>query len=238
MKNSAFLIISFSIFLLVKPINGHAQNFPPFENNKTWWVAPLVLTGGAIAIGTENFKEKENAFHQKHFSNFQTSFEDYLQYSTGLVYLGANLTYDKKTILEASKIFLTANIFNFIGTKGMKFLAQIERPNKADYYSFPSGHTSLAFVGAHLIAREFGKGKPWIKVGAYGIATTTGLFRWGNHEHWVSDILGGAAMGIFATEMAIRHLPKIMDKIDKNGHLSYEPYLLQQGGGMAISYHF
>ncbi|MFM1912560.1 MAG: hypothetical protein RIR51_398 [Bacteroidota bacterium] len=238
MKNKVLLSALLSSLILLLPLTEYAQSFPPYENKKGWWVAPIVLTGGALLVGTENFKHGESQFYGKHFTNFHTGVEDFIQYAPNIAYLAANLKYDKKTIFEASKILIAANIFNFVGTKGMKFFSQIERPNKANYSSFPSGHTSMAFVGAHLIAKEFGKGDPLISISAYGVATATGLLRWANHDHWVSDIVGGAAMGIFATELAIRHLPKIMDKLDKNGRLSYEPMLIRDGGGLALTYKF
>ena len=43
---------------------------------------------------------------------------------------------------------------------------------------------------------------PWISVAGYGIAATTGIFRVIANRHWCSDVLGGAAIGIFSTELA------------------------------------
>lgn len=235
MKNKLFAAL-ITLSFIAHPTFVWGQSFPPYENKKTWWVAPLALTGTALVIGTEKFKAGELKFHDKNFANFHTSIEDVMTHIPNLVYLGANLRYDKKTAIEATKILLTANLFNFIGTHGLKFFSQIERPNGANFKSFPSGHTSMAFVGAHLIAKEFGKGDPLISIAAYGFATTTGLLRWANKDHWISDIAGGAAMGIFATEMAIRHLPKILEAIDKNGRLSYEPMIFQKGAGLALRY--
>ena len=74
------------------------------------------------------------------------------------------------------------------------------RPDGSDNHSFPSGHTATAFMTATMLNKEYGYKSPWIGVGAYSVATATGLMRMANNKHWLSDVLVGAGIGIMATE--------------------------------------
>mgnify|MGYP003199246539 CR=1 FL=1 len=65
-------------------------------------------------------------------------------------------------------------------------------------YSFPSGHTATAFMTATMLTKEYGHISPWIGIGAYSVATATGLMRMANNKHWLSDVLTGAGIGILA----------------------------------------
>lgn len=84
-----------------------------------------------------------------------------------------------------------------------KYTVGRERPDGSSRNSYPSGHTGTAFLCAQLLHKEYGETvSPWISVGGYGIAATTGLFRIIADRHWCSDVLGGAAFGIISAELA------------------------------------
>ena len=48
---------------------------------------------------------------------------------------------------------------------------------------------------------KFGYKSPWVGIGAYSVATATGLMRIANNKHWLSDVLAGAGIGIITTEI-------------------------------------
>lgn len=59
--------------------------------------------------------------------------------------------------------------------------------------SFPSGHTTLAFALATVIADE--TKDSWSDVALYSAATLTGFARMNDDRHWASDVLAGALIG-------------------------------------------
>ena len=59
-------------------------------------------------------------------------------------------------------------------TWGLKHLVSEERPDGTDEKSFPSGHTTFAFAGAHQLYKEYGRQSVWIPVAGYAVATAVG----------------------------------------------------------------
>ena len=82
------------------------------------------------------------------------------------------------------------------------------KPNDG-YRSFPSGHSVAAFAAAAAVTAEMSKWSPdtrWIVGTAmYGGAGMVGLSRMYNNRHWASDVLVGAAIGIFAGNKVVRY---------------------------------
>jgi membrane-associated phospholipid phosphatase len=66
------------------------------------------------------------------------------------------------------------------------------RPDGGNY-SFPSGHTIMAFCVAPVVTRYFGWGAG---VPAYLLATVTGLARVEGNHHYLSDVFAAATLGI------------------------------------------
>lgn len=67
--------------------------------------------------------------------------------------------------------------------------------------SFPSGHTTVVFAAASslatILATEYGD-QPWslpVALGGYAIAGTTGALRVAAGQHFITDVLTGAALG-------------------------------------------
>jgi hypothetical protein len=60
--------------------------------------------------------------------------------------------------------------------------------------SFPSGHSATSFAFAAVIAHRYPR-NPWVKWGAYALATGVSLSRYPAKKHFPSDILIGATLG-------------------------------------------
>lgn len=84
---------------------------------------------------------------------------------------------------------------------GLKHGVNRTRPN-GGHGSFPSGHTATAFMGATLLAHEYGHRSIWFPIAGYSVATATGVMRILNNRHYASDVLVGAAIGIASAELA------------------------------------
>jgi len=65
--------------------------------------------------------------------------------------------------------------------------------------SMPSGHTSAAFGFSASLAEDV---HPlWAKIGLYALATGTAWSRVYNNEHWTSDVVAGAVVGITSAKL-------------------------------------
>lgn len=70
-----------------------------------------------------------------------------------------------------------------------------------DFASFPSGHAAHAFALATTVSLELGGWTPWL---AYPLATGVGASRVIGGRHWATDIVAGAALGIFTARLTDR----------------------------------
>lgn len=103
--------------------------------------------------------------------------------------LSSTLYYQDGTgALEFSEAFLTSMATVYI----LKPLVHRTRPNGGTD-SFPSGHTTSAFAGAAFMQMRYG----WqLGIPAYIAASFVGYSRIQAKEHWPTDVLAGAAIGI------------------------------------------
>jgi len=97
--------------------------------------------------------------------------------------------------------FMQAMIVTGAYTEILKYTVKRERPDGSDSLSFPSGHTSTAFSLATVATAHYG----WkIGVPAYALATGIGLSRIEQNRHHLSDVIGGAALGLIVGRTVTR----------------------------------
>jgi membrane-associated phospholipid phosphatase len=164
---------------------------------------PVGLLATSI-LYNDNYLDK-TIIKKGHIASPALKSADFIQYSpAAIMYLlkiaGVEGRSDWPRMITAD--LAAVGLMNGI-TQATKNMIDRERPDSRGFNSYPSGHTATAFMAAHLLHKEYGETvSPWISVGGYGLAATTGLFRVIANRHWCSDVLGGAAIGIFSTELA------------------------------------
>lgn len=132
-------------------------------------------------------------------------FDDYIQYAPLAAYMGlsiAGVDNSRHNLLDRTIIAATAYLIMGVTVNTIKATVPVLRPDGSAWNSFPSGHTAMAFTGAHLLFREYKNVSPWIGVAGYAVATTTGVMRMFNKRHWLSDVATGAGIAIASVELA------------------------------------
>jgi membrane-associated phospholipid phosphatase len=166
------------------------------------WIAPTLLmsTGTALHFATTT-KNNVRDFTQKNLA-YQGKADDYLQYAPGVAVYAFNAfgIKGKNNIGNSTALMIKSFLLNGLITDRLKYGINEPRPN-GGVRSFPSGHTSKAFMFAHFMHKEFGEKSYWYSIGAYSCAATVGYMRVAKSAHWISDVLMGAGIGIFSTEL-------------------------------------
>lgn len=73
------------------------------------------------------------------------------------------------------------------------------RPDGTDDHAFPSGHATVAFTGATVLLKEYGRVSPWIPVAGYALAAGVAADRVRRNRHRWGDVAAGAAIGVGGT---------------------------------------
>lgn len=144
-------------------------------------------------------------------------------YAVGGAPLLANWALKAAGVKSRSKLerMLTANAMalgiSFGTTELLKHTVREGRPDQSNLHSFPSGHTSFAFVSATILSREYGNISPWITMGGFTTAAGTELLRIHHNKHWMNDLYMGAGIGVMSTNLAYFLTDKIFgaDGINK-----------------------
>ena len=165
----------------------------------TYIGVPLIVGGLIVKNEDDHFRGLRNEY----LPRFNRHLDDYMQYAPAAVMLGmkaagvqSRSSWGRMLVSDAFSALLMGGVVNTL-----KQTTNVERPDGSNKHSFPSGHTATAFMTATMFTKEYGHKSPWVGVGAYSVATATGLMRMANNKHWLSDVLTGAGIGILSTEV-------------------------------------
>ena len=103
---------------------------------------------------------------------------------------------------ETGLLSTEASIDGLIVSNALKGITQRARPltgrERSEFFdggsSFPSGHSIQAWSVATIIANEYHDHRA-VQVAAYAAATAVSLSRFTGHQHYLSDVLVGSALG-------------------------------------------
>ena len=147
----------------------------------------------------------------------------------------------KHNIRDRTIVMLTSQFIMGATVQTMKSTTHIRCPDDSNNKSFPSGHTATAFVGAHILFKEYKDISLWIGITGYAAATTIGVFRVLNKKHWVSDVVTGAGIGILSAELGYMLLPVFHKAIgikEHNKNLVIVPSIGVDSYGVSLAYTF
>jgi membrane-associated phospholipid phosphatase len=172
------------------------------------WLAPLGLSTIAL-MSTDRYTAGELAEGGRHSTRLRISKDISYGgslYATGgiaatfyLVGRAANNPRARETGLLSAEALIDSGIV----VEVLKAVSQRPRPPVDDASgeffdrgnSFPSGHAISAWSLATVIAQEYGRHRPLVRFGAYGLATAASLSRYTGRNHFLSDVLVGSALG-------------------------------------------
>lgn len=190
----------------------------------------LILPAALITYGVlsfvvppiRNFDYFLHAQTQRTDADFSTKAESYFQFAPIVMVYGLNFAgiEGKNRFVDRTALLGISGGFLAITAYATKYSTHRLRPNGQDYLSFPSGHTSMAFMGAEFLAQEYSDKSPWYGAVGYALAATTGVFRMYNRDHWFSDVVAGAGFGILSTKAAYLVYPYLRNALthtDKQG---------------------
>jgi membrane-associated phospholipid phosphatase len=181
---------------------------------------------------------------QRNYPDFHTNVDDYLWFLPAAGVYGLNLAgvKGKNSFLDRSVIYLVSLTLAGLGNSFIKTATGVTRPDGSDDRSFPSTHTTLAFVSATFLHEEYKHKSIWYSIAGYSVATATGVLRMMNNEHWMSDVLVGAGLGILTTKIVYWVDPLIRKRQshtpEKRGkdHLTFFPYVAPDHYGVYLQY--
>ncbi|MFD1629725.1 phosphatase PAP2 family protein [Pseudopedobacter beijingensis] len=240
-------------FLSIKKENTLSETITPNTNTISYYNKPqasnLIVPTALISYGvTAQFVkpiqsidyDTRSLVTDKVSRNYKI--DNYTQYlpSVGIYAFDLMGFKAKHSFADRTILLVTSHILMCATVQTIKHNAHVMRPDGSNNKSFPSGHTATAFVGAHILFKEYKDTNPWIGIGGYLVATATGAMRVVNQKHWVSDVAAGAGIGILTAEAGYLLLPSIHKVlgIKEPGKSTIAPTIVANTYGLKLSKSF
>lgn len=171
----------------------------PFSTNARYILGGAVVASGMVYVnkGRRRYDKRESFSDAKPFGNYGFV-GDILGWGflNGLYTIG-QYTYgqieDDHESLKASEHMFKASLYTLMVTATLKTFIHEKRPGyPEDRTSFPSGHSSLSFAFASVVAARHG----WsYGAAAYGVASYISISRINDDWHYLHDVLFGMGIG-------------------------------------------
>ncbi len=197
--------------------------------DRVWGPASLGLISGLTMIDDTKYGLQELVQRPLNDS-FRTHADDFILYAPVVMMYGADLfgVKSRNTVWNQTKYLAISGLVTFGLVTGLKFGLRMERPDGSTNDSYPSGHTSQAFVQAQVFFNEFRDSKPLFASSGYIFAISTGALRVMNNRHWVPDVLMGACFGMLVTNIVYKLEPlknwnPFKRKKDKKSEMLFTP---------------
>jgi membrane-associated phospholipid phosphatase len=200
---------------------------------------------GALALKSELLRDINQEVRHQVLStnpNVNNTLENRLRhvptFST-FILLPALGVRSKHNLLDKSLVYVLATTVANHTVDRLKSSSKELRPDGSDRRSFPSGHTTTAFIAAEFMRKEYKDVSPWLGVAAYSVATATGALRVYHNKHWLTDVIAGAGLGILSTDLAYLIHAKtkaFSSKVSGGKKLSLLPSFQYNNIGFTLAY--
>jgi hypothetical protein len=188
---------------LLEGLKGDLEHLPARQN------LYLAGIGGGLALAVHPADQGVNLRLRNHYDAVNTFFApgkyygdtpEQIALSIGTWALGHWL--DKPKMSHLGMDLLRAQAVTTIMVEPIKFAVGRERPDASNHQSFPSGHAAITFAAATVIERHLG----WKhSIAAYAIASYVAASRLHDNQHYLSDVVFGAAVGSIAGRTVTAH---------------------------------
>ncbi|HEV7843049.1 MAG TPA: phosphatase PAP2 family protein [Pyrinomonadaceae bacterium] len=231
------------------------------ERGDAKWLAPLGLSAAALFATDRRTAGELSADNQNRLRISRDISQGGAVYTTGGIaatfYLVGRATKNARA-RETGLLGVEALIDGGIVSTALKAISQRPRPTVDDASgeffdggnSFPSGHAISAWSLATVVAYEYGQHRPFVRFGAYGLATAVSLSRYTGRNHFLSDVLVGSAIGYGIGRYVYRaHHDTSLDSIEgeikhRENHSKLIPFTspifsrASQAYGLALAWNF
>lgn len=212
-------------------------------NSKSLILPISLITIGAVGTAINGM----NDFHlfSRRDSVKQIHIDDYMEWGMlGWVFVCDLMGKEKHNWVDQLCLVMLAEGFNAAMIRTVKYTVNETRPDGTSY-SFPSGHTANAFLGAHIAWKEFKDSSPVLAYSGYALATFVACSRVYNNRHWVADVVAGVGFGILSVELAyLCYFPlrnvvaRTVNKRAADRLIVTPTFSPERGGGIYLAWRF
>jgi membrane-associated phospholipid phosphatase len=203
---------------------------------------PIGLIAGGTLLSKSDFeRDFQKLVRQQTGDDFLYRIDDYTRYVPIIsIYIAdiAGVEAKNHWFDQSKNLFIIGYSTDWITFKIKEWVFK-RRPTGRQSNSFPSGHTSFAFVGSSVMYQEFKDTSPWLAYSGHFFAATTGGFRVANNEHFITDVVVGAGIAMLLTELVYHFDPIIpWNPFKKSQRVTFFPTADRDELGFSFSMQF
>lgn len=202
-------------------------------------IAPISLMAVSSVLSSSRLERDIQRETRNLVGNrFSSRADDYLRYAPIVQMLGANAfgVPAKNHWFDQAKNWTIAWYVTDLLTFKLKDWVRKPRPDYYDRFSFPSGHTSFAFMNASVLYEEYKDTAPWLAYSGYAFASTTGFLRVTNNAHFISDVMFSAGLAMIVTKLVYWIGPIVKwNPFKKIEGVTLLPQKFQEGSGFYLA---
>ena len=220
------------------------------------WLIPSAIGFGALIttdrITGDEMLETDNQVRLSRAVSYGGSIYGLGAFVGTFYFIGRETKNDRAR--ETGILSAEAMLDSGIVSAALKGITQRGRPqsgrDRSEFFdsgnSFPSGHSIEAWSVATIVAHEYSQSRA-VQIAAYGLASAVSIARFTGHNHYISDVVVGSAMGygigryVFNAHHARNSNDS--DLTEQREHKSWpaiEPLYNRRAGqyGLALSWNF